>query len=103
MYGAIIDGRPSLCALAAVRDSQDLEWLVKEAEILTGRPGREFVVAGTERLAFRVAVGPSFCEVTCLDDAQAAFCKDVVPVEELARHVIGIALQHGQLFTPILN
>lgn len=103
MYGAIINGRPCFCALAAVRNSQDLEWLVKEAEIPTGRAGREFVVAGPDRPAFRVAVGPSLYEVTRLDDAKAAICTDAVSVEELARHRIGEALQRGQLFTPILK
>ena len=33
-----------LTKLVPVRTLNDLDWLVKEREILTGEPGREFVV-----------------------------------------------------------
>ena len=40
--------------LVPVRTLNDLDWLVKESELMTGEPGREFVVAGADRPAFHV-------------------------------------------------
>ncbi|MBK6973242.1 MAG: hypothetical protein IPH26_09975 [Sterolibacteriaceae bacterium] len=100
MYGAIIDGRASACGLVRARQAADIAFLVKEAEILTGLPGRQFVVAGSDRLVYRVAVGVFFFEVTRLDEP---FGTDVVRVEELGQHRIGVALHSGHLFTPVMN
>ncbi len=38
----------------AVRGIEDLEFLVKESEVLTGRSGRRFVVASADRLHYLV-------------------------------------------------
>ena len=38
--------------LLPVRSLNDLDWFVKESEIITGNPGREFVVAGADRPTF---------------------------------------------------
>ena len=40
--------------LLAVTAPEDIEFLVKESEVLTGQPGRIFVIAGAERLSYRV-------------------------------------------------
>ena len=42
--------------LLAVTAPEDIEFLVKESEVLTGQPGRIFVIAGAERLSYRVSV-----------------------------------------------
>ena len=44
--------------LLPVRAPEDLEYLVKESEIVTGRPGRTFVIAGADRLAYRLQWHP---------------------------------------------
>ena len=103
MYGAIAAGRPGVCGLVAVRDGSEIVFLVKEAEIVTGKPGRQFVVAAAERLDYRVAVGPFFFEVTQLDTGNEPTLTDVVMVENLGQHRLGGALQSGQLFTPVVN
>ncbi|MGB7991543.1 MAG: hypothetical protein WCF44_19230 [Candidatus Methylophosphatis roskildensis] len=103
MYGAIIDGRASACGLVRVREAADIAFLVKEAEIMTGLRGRQFVVAGSDRVVYRVAVGSFFFEVTRLDQFNEPFGTDVVRVEELGQHRIGVALHAGHLFTPVMN
>ena len=40
--------------LLAVATPQDIEFLVKESEVLTGLPGRTFVIAGADWLTYRV-------------------------------------------------
>ena len=50
--------------LLPVRSLDEFEHLVKESEVLTGAPGRTFVVAGADRPAYQVhadvaAVGPA--------------------------------------------
>ena len=40
--------------MLAVRSTEDIEYLVKESEVLTGLPGRTFVIAGADRLTYRL-------------------------------------------------
>jgi hypothetical protein len=44
--------------LLAVRAPEDFEYLVNESEIVKGRPGRTFVVAGADCLAYRLQWHP---------------------------------------------
>jgi hypothetical protein len=103
MYGAVMNGRATALGFVAVREADDIALLVKEAEIVTGKPGRQFVVAGPERRDYRVAVGPFFFEVTRLDDGNEPIFTDVVMVEDLGQHRLGAALKSGRLFTPVVN
>ena len=103
MYGAIAAGRPGVCGLVPVRDGSEIAFLVKEAEIVTGKPGRQFVVAGAARQVYRVAVASFVFEVTPLDDGNEPIFTDAVVIEELGQHLLGAALQSGRLFTPIVN
>lgn len=100
MYGAIMCGRSSLAGMVAVRSDEDLADLVKEAEVSTGKQGRTFVIAGADRLEFRVSVGDSYFEITNLSERDPKVI--VVMPERLDGHVIGAALSSGQLFTPLL-
>lgn len=102
MHGAVMKGRATAVGFVAVCEADDIAFLVKEAEIVSGKPGRHFVVAGPERRHYRVAVGTFFFEVTSLDNGNAPI-SEVVMVEDLRQHRIGAALQSGQLFTPIVN
>lgn len=103
MYGAVMKGRATACGLVAVREADDIAFLVKEAEIVTGKPGRQFVVAGPERRDYRVALESFVFEVTPLDHGNEATLTDLVMVEDLGQHRLGAALQSGQLFTPVVN
>ena len=44
--------------MLAVRSTEDIEFLVKESEVLTGLPGRRFVIAGADRLTYRLLWHP---------------------------------------------
>ena len=46
--------RASAPSWQPVRGIEDLEFLVKESEVLTGRSGRRFVVASADRLHYLV-------------------------------------------------
>jgi hypothetical protein len=56
--------RPSLLTVQA---PEDIEFLVKESEVLTGRAGRTFVIAGADWLAYRVHWHPIGLKVERLD------------------------------------
>ncbi len=103
MYGAVMNGRATALGLVAVREADDIASLVKEAEIVTGKPGRQFVVAGAARRVYRVAVASFVFEVTPLDDGNEPIFTDAVVIEDLGQHRLGEALQSGQLFTPVVN
>ncbi|MBK8335087.1 MAG: hypothetical protein IPL03_00240 [Sterolibacteriaceae bacterium] len=103
MYGAIAAGRPGVCGLVPVREDSEIAFLVKEAEIVTGKPGRQFVVAGAARQVYRVAVASFVFEVTPLDGGNEPIFTDAVAIEALGQHRLGAAMQSGQLFTPVVN
>ena len=87
-------------ALMGVRSPEDIEFLVKESEILTGQPGRLFVIAGADRLPYRVRWHPTGVKVERLDaQGQALSSQHLLPWE-FPDHSLVHALRAGQLFTP---
>lgn len=87
--------------LLPVRSPDELAFLVKESEILTGRRGREFVVAGADRLAYRVHADAAGFHIARVDAASAQALLATAP--ELAAHTLGQAMAGGQLFTEPLG
>jgi hypothetical protein len=91
-----------LSSLVPVRNLDDLDWLVKESEMLTDAPGRDFVVAGAERLSFRVQIDHAGYRIARVD----AHTLSVEPLRatapELVGHTLGNALACGLLFTATL-
>jgi hypothetical protein len=86
-----------------VRAPEDIEFLVKESEMLTGKPGRMFVIAGADRLSYRVQWHPMGVKVERLDaHGQALSSEHLLPREFLDHSVIK-ALHAGQLFTPLVR
>ena len=86
--------------LLTVQTPEDIEFLVKESEVLTGLAGRTFVIAGADRLAYRVYWHPIGLKVERLDVAsQVLSTRHLLPIEFL-RHSLMEALAVGQLFTP---
>jgi len=87
-------------ALLTVQAPEDIEFLVKESEVLTGLAGRTFVITGADRLAYRVYWHPICLKVERLDVAsQVLSTCHLLPIEFL-RHSLMEALAVGQLFTP---
>lgn len=85
--------------LMPVHALSDIEYLVKESEVLTGQAGRGFVIAGADRLFYRVHWHPLGIKVERLDKQSAALdCRHLLPWE-FEQHSLAQALTCGQLFT----
>lgn len=83
-----------------VHTPQDIEYLVKESEILTGHVGRIFVIAGADWLTYRVQWHPMAIQVERLDElGQVLSTQHQLPAE-FSDHSVIEALRAGQLFTP---
>ena len=93
----ITSGSPSLLTVQA---AEDIEFLVKESEVLTGQAGRTFVIAGADWLAYRVHWHPIGLKVERLDaEGRILSAQHLLP-REFFRHSLIEALAAGQLFTP---
>ncbi|MCU6435317.1 hypothetical protein LPB67_16190 [Undibacterium sp. Jales W-56] len=83
-----------------VHASEDIEFLVKESEIVTGQLGRKFVISGADQLVYMIQWYPDGYKVQRLDDEGNATSTLYVQPEELGSHSLGEALRAGQLYTP---
>ena len=87
-------------SLLTVHAPEDIEFLVKESEVLTGRTGRTFVIAGADWLAYRVHWHPIGLKVERLDvEGRVLSTQHLLP-REFFGHSLIEALAAGQLFTP---
>jgi hypothetical protein len=90
--------------LLRVQAPEDIEYLVKESEVLTGRAGRSFVIAGADRLVYRVhrqgREHPSGLLVERLDARGHVPSTRRLPLWEFLEHSLVEAQAAGQLFTP---
>ena len=103
MDGEIIDRRPALGRLIQVCAPADIEYLVKESEVVTGRPGRKFVICGADRLAYRIAWCPHGYQVERLDESDKPTSTIYLLPAQFSAHGVGEAISRGQLFTPGLS
>ena len=99
MIAGILSTRPSNNHLRQVRTLADLQYLVKESEIVTGKPGRKFLVCGADLLAYRIAWLANGYQVQRLDAADNTLCTMFMHPHEIGANGIGDALRGGQLFT----
>ena len=103
MHGRIIDRRPAYDGLIQVCTPADIEYLVKESEVVTGNPGRKFVIYGADRLAYRIAWCPNGYHVERLDESDKPTSRMYLLPAQFSAHGLGEALSRGQLFTPALS
>ena len=103
MYGAIINSRPAFGGHVRVHSVSDIEYLVKESEVITGQPGRKFVIFGAERLAYRIQWHPSGYRVQRLDQSDNPTSNLYMLPEMFEKHCVGEALREGCLFTSLLQ
>ncbi len=82
---------------------EDIEFLVKESEVLTGKPGRTFVIADADRLSYRVQWHPMGTKVERLDAYGQALSSQHLLPREFLDHSVVEALRAGQLFTPLVH
>ena len=85
--------------MLAVRSTEDIEFLVKESEVLTGLPGRRFVIAGADRLTYRLLWHPLGFKVQRLDERGKVLHTQNLMTFEFLDHSLLEALHAGQLFT----
>ena len=86
--------------LLAVQAPEDIEYLVKESEVLTGRAGRTFVISGADWLAYRVHWHPMGLKVERLDERGRVLSTQHLLLWEFLEHSLMEAQAAGQLFTP---
>jgi hypothetical protein len=103
MYGSITDRHSAFGGLIQVCTPADIEYLVKESEVVTGHAGRKFVIYGADRLTYRIAWHPSGYRVERLDDGDNPTSAMYLTSAQLGAHGLGEALARGQLFTPALS
>ena len=89
--------------LIAVRAAEDIEYLVKESEVATGLPGRLFVIAGADRLSYRLRWHPPGFDVQRLDEQARVIDSRHLLMFEFIEHSLLEALHAGQLFTPAVE
>ena len=100
MYGGIIDRHPTFVGLIQVCTPAEIEYLVKESEVVTGNPGRKFVIFGADRLFYRIAWHSNGYHVERLDESDNPTSTMYLLPAQFSAHGLGEALARGQLFTP---
>ena len=103
MYGRISERRLALRGLIQVCTPADIEYLVKESEVVTGNPGRTFVILGADRLCYRIAWHSNGYHVERLDESDNPTSTMYLLPAQFSAHGLGEALLRGQLFTPALS
>ena len=97
---------PSLASLhrwLPVSAPEEIELLVKESEVLTGKPGRTFVIAGADRLTYRVQWRATGFKVERLDAQGRTLNVQHLLPWEFVDHSVVEALNAGHLFTAAIR
>lgn len=89
----------ALSKLLPVRSVTDPEWLVKESEMVTGKPGRHFIVAGGDRPAYQVRLDSSGFEVIRVDVDPLGTAPTHSSKPEFLQHPVASAMACGRLYT----
>ncbi len=98
MYGAVAAGRPvAFGGTVRVDTLADLLHLIKEAEVLTGSPGRAFCAWMHDGALQRVRIG--FDGYMFRLEPEQGEATLLAPEELCLRSTAGIALQAGRLYT----
>ena len=85
--------------LVNVQAPEDIEFLIKESEVITGRPGRAFAVAGADWQAYRLHWHQGVVKVDRIDIAGRVQSTERIPTRAFHEHRLIEALASGQLFT----
>lgn len=83
-----------------VRTLEEVEYLIKESEVLTGRPGRTFVIASADQLRYRVEWHELYLKIDRLNEDQNVVSTQFMTPLQFATHSLTEALKLGQLLTP---
>lgn len=85
-----------------VRRIEDLEFLVKESEVLTGRSGRRFVVASADRLYYQIHWRSPALVIEQIDDRGTVCDRQLLLPWEFEEHPVAHAIASRQLFASTL-
>ncbi|MFT3815715.1 MAG: hypothetical protein QM740_20505 [Acidovorax sp.] len=86
-------------SLVPVRDTQDIDFRIKESELVTGIAGRTFVVFGSPVESYRIELRPCGYLVDPLDGHGCRTGAHYVSAAEWAGHSLARALRVGLVFT----
>jgi len=89
--------------LVPVRTLDDLDWYVKEREMLTGEPGRVFVVDGKDALTYVVQLDQAGYLISPVRIAADPDLHATTVARDILGHALGNALRLGRLYTPALH
>ncbi|AKJ30132.1 hypothetical protein [Caldimonas brevitalea] len=84
--------------ITPVCSADEIDYLLCESEMLTGLPGRKFIIAGADRLSYRIRALPRGYLVQRLDDTDQPVWTVSMRWFEITSHFIGDAMFSGQLF-----
>jgi hypothetical protein len=83
-----------------VQSAEDIEYLVKESEVVSGKPGRNFVISSADRLTYRIASTSNGYQIQRLDAfGNSTWTQNMRP-DDILQHSFSDAICAGQLFTP---
>ncbi len=89
-----------LTDMTRVSGLAEIEYLVKESEVLTGQAGRIFVIVGAEKLTYRVHWHPVIIDIERLSATGEVVDTQHQPPHVFASHSVVEALMAGLLYTP---
>jgi len=89
--------------LVPVRTRDDLDWYVKEREMLTGKPGRIFVVEGKEAPTYVVQLDPAGYLISPVHLSAEPDLHAATIAPDIFERTLGSALLLGRLYTPALH
>ena len=82
---------------------EDLEFLVKESEVLTGRSGRRFVIASADRLYYQVHWRSPALVIERVDQSGAVCDRQFLLPWEFEHHPLAQAMDSRQLFATAIG
>lgn len=82
---------------------EDLEFLVKESEVLTGRSGRRFVIASADRLYYQVHWRAPALVIERVDRYGAVCDRQFLLPWEFEHHPLAQAMDSRQLFATAIG
>jgi len=85
--------------LVPVRDTRDIDFLIKESEVFTGRAGRTFVVLGSQGGSYRIELRPCGYLIGPLDGHGLGTDARYVSAADWAGHSVARAMRAGLVFT----
>lgn len=89
--------------MVAVHATEDIEFLIRESEIVTGRRGRKFVIASADRLDYLIQCHRAGFRIQRLDHEDNPTSSMTLLAGEFHLHSVGEAIRAGQLFTLPVN